>query len=87
MELEAIVWEKEELFGKEEGVSIKSVWEGSELEGGMPEVAVSHEGGLLCSSMCMIVPGKRSVGKESRCSTKVTWKELNTLPEAGFHRW
>jgi hypothetical protein len=72
MELEAIVWEKEELFGKEEEVSIKSIWEGSELEEGILEVAVSLEGGLLCSSMCMIVPGKRSVGKELRCSMKVT---------------
>jgi len=33
----------------------------------------------------ILVPGNRSAGCSSRCSTKVTWKELKTFPLEGSY--
>jgi hypothetical protein len=35
----------------------------------------------------MVVPGRRDKGRASRCSMKVTWKELKIFPVEEFYRW
>jgi len=34
-----------------------------------------------------VVPGSKSAGCSSRCSTKVMWKELKIFPLEGSHNW
>jgi hypothetical protein len=62
---------------------------GSKLEGGggiKVGRTESQEGGRDWSPTLRRVPGRRSDGKESRCSMKFTWKELKMRLVAGFQR-
>src|SRR6266705_3490229 len=48
--------------------------------------AVSQLGGASGGNVT-VVPGSKSAGCSSKCSTNVTWKELKIFPFEGSHRW
>jgi hypothetical protein len=70
---------------------VGTVSEGREMgEGGRGGEIGRREGvsqlGVALGSRQIIVPGRRSVGCSSKCSTNVTWKELKMLPSTVSQR-
>lgn len=67
---------------------------GCEGEMGAVEVSAGRESRQGVSQdrgdpgrISMVVPGRGDKGRASRCSMKVTWKELKTFPVEESHRW
>jgi hypothetical protein len=54
-------------------------------EGSMSRDGESQEGGDP-GTICTVVPGRRDEGRASRCSMKVTWKELKSFPDELSHK-
>ena len=72
----------------EEEVNIDIV---TTCRGGGAGASVKHKGGsqlgVALGSRQIVVPGSRSAGCSSKCSMKVTWKELKMLPSTVSQRW
>ena len=85
--LSCVVLVREGVSKKEVGtIGLMNVEEELYVGVDIPELMASHEGGIEVSFIFSKVPGRKGDGEASRCSIKLTWKELKTRFEEGIQR-